>query len=151
VTLQMPSVRRQTARRSSLPMTFTAHRLRVSHVVLYSGTMLRNASLSSYLTVGFEMGWAYSMYENAAKCMYSFRWKVSEGRGCMAAWHKLEDDMKVSLKYDVIMWTGIDCSILVGFCDFPGSIKYRVDLVSDCRRIDHARNPAVGWVRFIKL
>jgi len=55
--------------------------------------------------------------------------------------------MKVALKYDIIMWTGKHCSMLVGFCDFPGSINYRVDLVSECQRIDLARNLAVGWVR----
>jgi hypothetical protein len=53
-------------------MTFTGPHLRISSVVLYSGVMLQNASLS-YLTVGLEMGRTYSTYENAGKCMYRIR------------------------------------------------------------------------------
>jgi hypothetical protein len=62
---------------------------------------------------------------------------------------KLQDGMNVALKYGMIMWTGIDCTRLVGFSVSPVSKKCRVflDLVSECQRIDRARNPAVGWVR----
>ena len=56
--------------------------------------------------------------------------------------------MNVNLKYGMIMWTGIDCTRLVGFFVSTVSKKCGVfDLVSDCERIDRARNPAVGWVR----
>jgi hypothetical protein len=61
-----------------------------------------------------EVGRTYSAYEEAGKCMYSFKVEYLKGIGYMEA------DIKVDLKYDTVMWTGIDCSRVVRFCDPSG-------------------------------